>query len=229
MKKLLLPICSLVSLSSFGQKHSISINYKPSISYFGKQKQGFDNSYFDSRNGKSTFHNTIDILYNYQLTSKFSLSTGFQYSEQGQNIGLKSSLVGDRIFTTELNYVRIPLTLSYDFISSSKHKLSFYSGLNVGFVTKRNDNYQNVILEDILLPPAEKRYKSNDWAIPFGIIFQKNISKAFFANLGAEYLLGLTNSFSELSSSKFGVLSEFDNSKQSRASINIGIGIRLTK
>lgn len=229
MKLLLLPICLLLSLSSFGQKHSISINYKPCFTYFGKQKQSFDNSFFESSNGKNTFHNTIDILYNYQLTSKFSLSTGLEYSEQGQNIGLKLSLVGDRIYTTELNYFRIPLTLSYDFISSAKNKLSFYSGLNVGFVVKRKDNYQNVILEDILLPPSEKRYKSNDWAIPLGIIFQKNISKTLFANFGVEYLLGLTNSFSELSSSKFGVLSEFANSRQSRASLNIGIGIKLTK
>jgi hypothetical protein len=137
--------------------------------------------------------------------------------------------VGDRILTTKLNYFRIPLTLRYYFISSSKNKLSLYSGLNVGLAVKRKDNYQEVILEDILLPPAEKRYKSNDWAIPFGIIFQKNISKTFFANVGAEYLVGLTNSFSELNLSKFGVLSEFDNSKQSSASINIGIGIRLIK
>lgn len=229
MKKLLLSISFLVSLSSFGQNHSISINYKPSITYFGKQKQDFDNSYFDSRNGKSTFHSTFDILYNYQLTSTFSLSTGFQYSEQGQNIALKSSLVDNRIFSTELNYIRIPLTLSYGFISSSKNKMSFYSGLNVGFVVKRMDNYQNVILEDILLPPAEKRYKSQDWTIPIGINYKKELTPKVFANFGAEYLIGLTNAFSENSASKFGVLSEFDNSRQSRLALNIGIGFNLRK
>ena len=229
MKQLILHICFFLSLASFGQKHSISINYKPSISYFSEQNQSFDNSYFESRNGKNTFRSAINILYNYRLTSKFSLSSGIEYSEQGQNINLTSSWIGDRTFTTELNYLRVPLTLSYDVKFSAKNKLSFYSGLSLGFVIKRKDNYQNVIIEDILLPPAKKRYKYNDWAIPFGMAFQKNISKVIFANLGAEYLLGLTNSFSENSASKFGALSEFSNSKQSRASLNIGIGIWLTK
>ena len=49
------------------------------------------------------------------------------------------------------------------------------------------------------------------------------------AILGVEYLVGLTNSFTENGASKFGVLSEFDNSKQKRLSINIGIGFNLTK
>lgn len=229
MKHLILQICFLISLTSYGQKQSISINYKPSFTYFGKQIQSFDNSYFESRNGNSTFHSAINILYNYQLTSKFSLSSGLEYSEQGQNINLKSKAVGDRIFTTELNYIRIPFILNYNIVSTSINKLSFYSGVNLGFAVKRKDNYQNVILEDILLPTSEKRYKNNDWAMPVGINFQRNISKTVFANFGVEYLIGLTNSFSELSSSKFGVLSEFPNSKQSRASVNIGLGIKLTK
>ena len=229
MKLLFFPICILLSLSSLGQKQNISINYKPSFTYFGKQNQSFANSYFESRNGRNTFHNTVNILYNCQLNSKFSLSSGLEYSEQGQSIDLKSSWIGGRTFAVELNYLRIPLTLSYDFLSSRKNKLSLYSGLSVGFVIKRKDNYQNVIIEAILLPPAEKRYKDYDWGIPFGVTFQKNISKTIFANLGAEYLLGLTNSFSENSASKFGVLSEFANSKQSRAALNIGIGLRLTK
>ena len=229
MKYQILLLCFLTSLPSFGQKHSISINYKPSITYFGKQKQSFNNSYFDSRNGNNTLHSTINILYNYQLISKFSLSTGLEYSEQGQNINLKSKLVGDRIFTTELNYIRIPFILNYDFVSTTINKLRIYSGVNIGFVVKRKDNYQNVILEYILLPTAEKRYKKNDWAMPLGINFKRNFSKILFANFGVEYLIGLTNSFSELSLSKFGVLSEFTNSKQSRASVNIGLGIRLTK
>ncbi len=229
MKHLTLLICFLISLSCFGQKHSISINYKPSFTYFGKQKQNFDNSYFDSRNGNNTFHNAINILYNYQLTSKFSLSTGLEYSEQGQNINLKSKEVGDRIFTTELNYIRIPFILNYYFVSTSINKLSIYSGVSLGVVVKRKDNYQNVILEDILLPTAEKRYKNNDWALPLGINFQRNISKTVFANFGIEYLIGLTNSFSKFTPSKYGVLSEFPNSKQNRASVNIGLGIRSSK
>ncbi len=65
--------------------------------------------------------------------------------------------------------------------------------------------------------------------MPTGINYQKELTSKVFANFGIEYLLGLTNAFSENGGSKFGVLSEFDNSKQSRLSFNIGIGFSLTK
>ena len=74
-----------------------------------------------------------------------------------------------------------------------------------------------------------KRYKNKDWAIPVGINYEKELTSKVFADFGLEYLLGLTNAFSENGTSKFGVLSEFDNSKQSRLALNIGIGFRLTK
>lgn len=81
----------------------------------------------------------------------------------------------------------------------------------------------------VKVAPPEKRYKNKDWAIPIGINYQKQLSSKVYANSGIEYLLGLTNSFSENGISKFGVLSEFDNSKQSRLSFNIGFGFSLTK
>ncbi len=49
MKAILIFSCLLGSNTSNGQKHRISINYKPSLTYLGKQTQGFDNFYFVSR------------------------------------------------------------------------------------------------------------------------------------------------------------------------------------
>lgn len=229
MKQLLIPICILVSLPAFAQKHSISINYKPGLSYFGKQKEQFDlsNSHFQSRDGNSTFRNSVNILYSYRIASKFTLSTGVEYAEQGQNIDFNAG--AERVYKVELNYWRIPLTLSYDLFSFRQNKLSIYSGVSIGFAAKKNDNYQYIITENILLPPAEKRYKDKDWAIPLGINLQKNLSKMMFVKFGAEYMFGLTNAFSDFSGSRIAELSQFAHSKQSRASLNIGVGIRLPK
>lgn len=79
------------------------------------------------------------------------------------------------------------------------------------------------------MAPAKERYKNSDWAIPIGINYQRKLTSKVFASLGIDYLLGLTNAFSETGTSKFGVLSEFDNSKQNRLSLNIAIGFGLSK
>ena len=233
MKTYFIFLCIFFSISAIGQKHSISINYKPSLTYFGRQTQSFDNYYFFSRNGDKTFNNSANILYSYKVSSKIRISIGLEYSQQGQNISFNADSAfpsnNRRIFNIELNYLRIPLAIGYSVFKLKKSELDIYSGLSLGFVTKRKDNYQNIILEDILLPPADKRYKNQDWAIPIGVNYQRALTKNTIAIFGVEYLVGLTNSFTENGASKFGVLSEFDNSKQKRLSINIGIGFNLTK
>lgn len=233
MKIYFIFLCLFLSVSAIGQKHSISINYKPSFTYFGKQTQRFNNSYFTSRRGNTTFRNTANILYSYRLSSKIKITTGLEYSQQGQNINFDadSLLPGNnrRVFKIELNYLRIPLTIGYSIFKMEKSEFTIYSGLSIGIVTIRNDNYQNIILEYILLPPPGKRYKNQDWAVPIGINYQRALTKNTSAILGAEYLVGLTNSFTDYGGSKFGVLSEFDNSRQNKLSINIGIGFNLER
>jgi|GEM_PF-2566436 len=233
MKSYVLISSLLITLSAIGQKHSIIINYKPSFTYFGKQSQSFQNYYFASRKGDQTFNNSANILYAYKLSSRISFTTGLEYSQQGQNINFNADSafpsVNRQILKIELNYLRIPLTVNYSILKMKKSELNIYSGITLGFAIKRKDNYQNIILEDILLPPAEKRYKNKDWAIPIGVNYKKGLTSKVFANLGCEYLIGLTNAFSENGASKFGVLSEFDNSKQNRLALNIGIGFSLTK
>ncbi len=63
MKAYLFILCLFLAASSIGQKHVISINYKPSLTYFGKQSQSFKNSYFASRKGQETFYSSANILY----------------------------------------------------------------------------------------------------------------------------------------------------------------------
>lgn len=233
MKTYLIFLCLFFSNAGIAQKHSISINYKPSFTYFGQQIQSFHNYYFHSRSGDVTFNNTANILYSYNLSSKIKVTTGLEYSQQGQNI----SFIADSAFpgsnkkdlVIELNYLRMPLTIEYSIFKIKKSEIKVYSGISFGIVTKRNDNYQSIILEYILLPSAVKRYKNQDWAIPFGINYQRALSRNTNAIFGVEYLTGLTNSFTINGASQFGVLSEFDNSKQKRISLTIGIGFNLAK
>lgn len=233
MKAILIFSCLLCSIISNGQKHRISINYKPSLTYLGKQKQEFNDFYFDSRSGKKTFNSSANILYSFTFSSKFNFTTGLEFSQQGQNINFKTNSVipesNNVIYWTQLNYVRIPITIGYSILKGGKDELNVNTGLSLGFVTKRVDNYQDIILQDIFLPGAEKRYKDKDLAIPIGINYHRFLTKKITVIFGVEYLSGLTNSFNENGASRFGVLSEFDNSKQNRLSINVGIGINLTK
>lgn len=93
---------------------------------------------------------------------------------------------------------------------------------------KRKDN-QDIILEDILLPSAEKRFINTDLAIPIGFTYKRELTSKIFVNVGCEYLLGLRNAFSKIGASGYGILTVFNNSKQNRIALNIGIGINLTK
>lgn len=99
-------------------------------------------------------------------------------------------------------------------------------------VIHRKDNYRDIVVspEYVDLPSSVKdRYKNVDWAIPMGATYKKELTKSVFANFGIEYLVGLTETFSENPFSKYGVLSEFDNSKQTRLSLNIDIDFNLKK
>jgi hypothetical protein len=233
MKIIFLLFSLFTTINLFGQAHSISVNYLPSITTFGKQKQSFNHYHFKSRNGKTTFNSAANVLYKFQATPKIGIGMGLEFSPQGQNIQFEtnSAIVESKgnTYSTELNYFRIPLTVNYAIVNRNKNKLIVYSGLNVGFATKRKDNYNDIIFEAILLAPAEERYKDNDFAIPVGINLQRKLCNKIFASFSFEQMFGITNSFSDNSFSRFGVLSEFKNSKQNRTSLNIGLGINLTK
>ncbi len=90
MKIFLFTSCMFLTVFSFGQKHSVSINYKPSLTYFGKQSQPFNHYYFASRKGDQTFNSSANILYTYNLSSRLSVTSGVEYSQQGQNINFNA-------------------------------------------------------------------------------------------------------------------------------------------
>jgi hypothetical protein len=216
-------------LSASGQQHSLSLNYKSALSYFSNQRQSFQESYFTSKKGRSTLTSSVGIFYRYRPLGKIAFTTGVEYARQGQNILFNNSYPGnhDVTFKVELAYIRIPLLLNYMLYQTKKLELSLYSGVSVGFATRRYDNYQAIIYENILLPPAENRYKKQDWAMPIGIDFRTNLTKRTFVTFGAAYELGLTNTFSENPASRFGVLSQFEHSRQSRLALNAGVGFNF--
>lgn len=233
MKTSLFILGLTLTLSAIGQQHTISINYIPSTTYFGKQSESFRHPYFASRKGDRTLKSSANVLYNYRLRSGLSFGAGLEYSQQGQNINFNADSAlpssNRQILKAELNYLRIPFTVGYSIFKIRTSELHIYSGVSLGIAIKRKDNYQDIIIERILLPPARDRYKSLDWAVPVGINFKQELTSKLFANFSGEYLLGLTNAFSENAASKFGVLSQFDNSRQSRLALHIGIGFNLAK
>jgi len=87
-----------------------------------------------------------------------------EYSQQGQKINFNADSAfpssNRKILRIELNYLRIPVTIQYSLFKATKSELSIHAGVSFGAAIKRKDNYQDIILEDILLPPAEKDIKS---------------------------------------------------------------------
>jgi hypothetical protein len=158
MKAFLFSSCLVLSAFTFGQKHSISMSYKPSLTCFGKQSQNFDNYYFTSRKGNQTFNNSFNILYRYRIFSELSVVTGLEYSQQGQKINFNADSAFPsakrQVLKIELNYLGIPFTINYAVLKGKKSELNIYSGISLGIAVKRKDNYQALILEDILLPTA---------------------------------------------------------------------------
>jgi hypothetical protein len=65
------------------------------------------------------------------------------------------------------------LCFSYAAIGQ-KHSLSINYKPSLTYFGKQNEHFNN--FESILLPPADKRYRNIDWAIPIGIKYQKNFS-----------------------------------------------------
>jgi hypothetical protein len=131
-----------------GRIRAYQINYKPLLTYFGRQSQSFKESYlnaFTSRNGNKTFSNSVNIFYSYKLFSKIKITTGLEYSQQGQNIIFSidtASSSKNSLLKIELNYIRIPLTIEYSIFKIKRSELNIHSGLSLGIATKRKDNYQ---------------------------------------------------------------------------------------
>jgi|CXWL01.1.fsa_nt_gi hypothetical protein len=230
MKSVTIFLSLLFTISVSGQKKTISFTYKPSVCYFGKQNQSFNHYEFKSRSGDITVRHTAGLHYTLGITAGISVTSGLEYSQQGQNIDFKvDSPIPEHIndlLIAKLDYIRIPLTINYVISKKRTFDMKVYSGVSFGIAVKREDNYQDIISEQILLRPANKRYKTTDLAIPFGISLQKPLSKKIFLAAGIEYLTGLTNTFIN---PPFGVLAEFKNSKQRKLSLSLDLGFRLSK
>src|SRR5687768_3626098 len=93
MKSYLLLCSFFLFVSANAQRHSFSINYKPSLTFFGRQSQNFQHPYFASRRGNQTFRSTANILYKHNLTSRIGFATGIEYSQQGQDINFGADSV----------------------------------------------------------------------------------------------------------------------------------------
>ncbi|MBK8954254.1 MAG: PorT family protein [Saprospiraceae bacterium] len=123
----------------------------------------------------ATFKPAIGLILGYKLNSKLNLQTGISYSLQGQNYETAGNEDAD--YETELNYLKIPLLLSFRPKPDSKIGWIVQGGLQISLLSDAKSSRENFFgIYSSVLKDAKNYYVST------GI--------EFVAGLGAEYQTG---------------------------------------
>ncbi len=90
-----------------------------------------------------------------------------------------------------LNYLRVPLNLYYNINVSKKSSIIISGGINMKVLLWANDNFDEIVFEEIGLPNVYKRYQSSILAYNAQVAYQyKASNKSRFEiglNLGNDY------------------------------------------
>ena len=134
--------------------------------------------------------------FEYYFTERFGIATGLIFSRQGQTYSLDlDDTWGDRTLDVRLMYAKIPFAVLYRILQTSKTNLYLKAGLYAGYRTGADDNYQDVIPEEILLPGPEERYSPGDFGFLAGIGAEINLSRMLNLRISIEADRGLRNVF----------------------------------
>ena len=130
----------------------------------------------------------IGAEFEYQMTDKFSLAAGLNYSIQGEGAkDQKMSNVDAKNIRMELGYVKIPVMANYYFAKGWAVK----AGIQFGFLTSANIKFRaesGKTTIDYTQDVKDDSFETFDFSIPFGISYQFN--KPWV--IDARYQLGLT-------------------------------------
>ena len=134
----------------------------------------------------------IGADFEYQMTDKFSLAAGLNYSLQGvgakdQTMRYSSGNVEAKNIRLELGYVKIPVMANYYFAKGWAVK----AGVQFGFLTNANIKFRaesGKTTIDYTQDVKDDSFETFDFSIPFGISYQFN--KPWV--IDARYQLGLT-------------------------------------
>lgn len=91
----------------------------------------------------------------------------------------------DEKFNIGLNYMRIPLNLYYDFSISKKSSIIISGGINFKLLLWADDNFDEIVFEEIGLPNTYKRYQHSILA------YNANIAYQYKANNKNSFEIGL--------------------------------------
>lgn len=134
----------------------------------------------------------MGVEFEYQMTDKFSLAAGLNYSIQG--IGAKNldaawngAKVSAKNVRQEMGYVKIPVVANYYFAKGWAVK----AGVQFGFLTNAAYKYTAESGKETIDYSRDNKdnFETFDFSIPFGISYQFNSPWV----IDARYQLGLTN------------------------------------
>ncbi|HTO16756.1 MAG TPA: outer membrane beta-barrel protein [Edaphocola sp.] len=87
-------------------------------------------------------------------------------------------------FNINLNYLRIPLNLYYDFSISKKSSIIISGGINFKLLLWADDNFDEIVFEKIGLPKTYKRYQSSILGYNVNISYKYNFQNKKAVELG---------------------------------------------
>ena len=159
--------------------------------------------------------------FEYYFTERFGLAIGLIFSRHGQVFLLEFEPdQGSRILDVRLMSAKIPFALLSRLLLTSKTNLFLKAGVYAAYRTDAEDNYQDVIPEEIGLPPAEDRYSSNDFGWLVGLGAELSLSRMLNLRVAAGIDGGLRNVFS---TEPWGYMAGAAEAKNTTISLSIGL------
>lgn len=169
----------------------------------GPQIAGFTGSDFRSLSPRdiavsreSTTGFQFGFDFEYYITERFGIATGLIFSRQGQSYLLHFDSSWDsRSMDVRLMSAIIPFVGLYRIIQTSTTRLYLKAGVYTAYRTDADDNYQNVIPEEIGLAAPENRYSTTDFGLMGGIGVEISLSRMLNIRASIEAARGLRNVF----------------------------------
>ena len=144
----------------------------------------------------------LGVEFEYQMTDKFSLAAGLNYTLQGMgykdvDVIWNAGKVSAKNVRQEMGYVKIPVVANYYFAKGWAVK----AGVQLGFLTNAAHKYTAESGKETIDYSLDNKssYETFDFSIPFGISYQ--FKKPWV--IDARYQLGLTNVVKDSGDEKF--------------------------
>lgn len=205
MKKVIVVVLVLFSITSFGQKNKkLDVEFGVNI--------GYNAFYVGTSDGNSDSGSGVNVglAADYFFSDRWSIKGKLIYDQKGWDNGFYNNLDTGDTFTTDynLNYLTIPVMANWHFGRKRNWYLNFgpYAGFLMGATETANS--LNV----------KEAFNSTDFGISFGIGVKIPVSDKLKISLEYDEQDGLSDVFKVNAGS---------DAKNSRASFNVGVNFLL--